>query len=50
LVVVRPWRLMSLTGLLLATVKSSDLAPALLSLITTQHELTRLSEDISKTG
>jgi hypothetical protein len=50
LVVVRPWRLMSLTGLLLATVKSSDLAPALLSLITTQHELTRRSEDISKTG
>jgi hypothetical protein len=50
LVIMRPWRLMSLTGLLLATVKSSDLAPALLSLITTQHELTRRSEDISKTG
>lgn len=49
-VLVRPWRLVSLTGLLLATVKSSDLTPALMSLITTQHELTNLSEDISKTG
>ena len=49
-ILVRPWRLMSLTGLLLATVKSSDLTPAFLSLISTQHKPTNLSEDISKTG
>ena len=49
-VLVRPWRLVSITGLLLATVKSPGLSPALMSLITTEPEFTNPSEDISKTG
>ena len=49
-VLVRPWRLVSITGLLLATVKSPGLSPALMSLITPEPEFTNPSEDISKTG
>ncbi len=39
LVVIRPWRLVSITGLLLATLKSSGLTPTLLSLLAAQAEL-----------
>lgn len=49
-VLVRPWRLMSITGLLLATLKSSGLSAALLSLITPQLDVTKRSKDITKTG
>lgn len=49
-VLVRPWRLVSMTGLLLATVKSPGLSPALLSLFTPQPEFTNPPEDISKSG
>lgn len=43
-VLVRPWRLVSVTGLLLATVKSSGLTPALLSLISAPPEAADASE------
>ena len=49
-VLVRPWRLVSITGLLLATVKSPGLSPALMSLITPEPAFTNPPEDISKTG
>ena len=49
-VLLRPWRLVSISGLLLATVKSPGLSPALMSLITPEPEFTNPSEDISKTG
>lgn len=45
-VLVRPWRLVSVTGLLLATVKSSGLTPALLSLISAPPEPTDTSESL----
>lgn len=48
LAVVRPWRLVSITGLLLATLKSSGLAPALLSLLAAQSELNDSSESPQK--
>lgn len=49
-VLVRPWRLMSITGLLLATLKSSGLSSTLLSLITPQRESSKPSKDVKKTG
>lgn len=49
-VLVRPWRLMSITGLLLATLKSSGLSAALLSLIAPQLDVTKRNKDITKTG
>ncbi len=45
LVVVRPWRLVSITGLLLATLKSSGLTPTLLSLLAAQSELNNPPEN-----
>ena len=42
-VLVRPWRLVSVTGLLLATVKSSGLTPALFSLISAPPETAELT-------
>ena len=49
LVVVRPWRLVSITGLLLATVKSSGLTTTLLSLLSAQSELNKPPEGPPKT-
>lgn len=49
-VLVRPWRLMSITGLLLATLKSPGLSSTLLSLITPQRESSKPSKDVKKTG
>ena len=49
-VLIRPWRLVSVTGLLLATFKSSGLTPVLLSLISTEPEFKITSEGIPKTG
>ena len=49
-VLVRPWRLISMTGLLLAAVKSPGLSPALLSLLTPQPEFTNPPEDLSSSG
>jgi hypothetical protein len=49
-VLVRPWRLVSLTGLLLATVKSSGLSSALLSLISAQRDFNNVPEDPTKTN
>jgi hypothetical protein len=50
LVVVRPWRLVSITGLLLATVKSSGLTTTLLSLLSAQSELNDSPESPPKTS
>lgn len=36
-VVIKPWRLVSMTGLLLATLKSSEVSGVLLSLLSTHH-------------
>lgn len=49
LVIIRPWRLVSVTGLLLATVKSSGLIPTLLSVLSVQTEGYKPSESLSKT-
>lgn len=48
-VLIRPWRLVSVTGLLLATVKSSGMTSALLSFMSTAPELTDSFEDSPKT-
>ena len=37
-VLVRPWRLVSVTGLAVATLKSSEVSGLLLSLLSTHHE------------
>jgi hypothetical protein len=37
-VAVKPWRLVSLGGLLLATVKSSDITSVVLSMLTPSHD------------
>jgi cobalamin biosynthesis protein CobD/CbiB len=50
LVVVQPWRLVSITGLLLATLKSSGLTTTLLSLLSAQSELNDSPESPSKTS
>jgi membrane-associated PAP2 superfamily phosphatase len=49
LVVVRPWRLVSITSLLLATLKSSGLTTTLLSLLSAQSELNDSPERPAKT-
>ena len=50
LVVLRPWRLVSITGLLLSTLKSSDLTPTLLSLFSAQSELDNSTEGPPRTS
>jgi hypothetical protein len=50
LVVVRPWRLVSITSLLLATLKSSGLTTTLLSLLSAQSELNDSQESPPKTS
>lgn len=44
-VLLRPWRLVSLSGLLVATLKSSELSGFLLSLLSTKPESTANSKD-----
>lgn len=44
-VLLRPWRLVSLSGLLIATLKSSELSGFLLSLLSTKPESTANSKD-----
>lgn len=50
LVVVRPWRLVSITGLLLATLKSSGLTTTVLSLLSEQSEFASPQESPPKTS
>lgn len=46
-VLIRPWRLVSMTGLLFATIKSTEFPGLLLSLLSTKSEPTTAPKDAS---
>ncbi len=46
-IVIRPWRLISVTGLLFAALKASDVPVLLMSILSSRHEPAKNPEDLS---